>query len=57
MCPCVLAHPLPQFFEETPVPEASMGLARGIEGIRTRASWLSRDKDAIRAWLEANVSA
>lgn len=41
----------PQFFKENPVAEATMALAQTVEGIRTRAAWLARDGEAMRAWL------
>lgn len=43
------------FFQQHPVPEAAMELQRTLEAIRSRASWLQRDGEDIRAWLKSKA--
>ena len=48
------ARDVEEFFKANPVPEASMALSQGLEGIRNKATWLRRDGPAMFEWLEAN---
>ena len=44
-----------QFFSEHPTPGAERAMAQSLEMIRSNISWLARDLENIREWLEQRV--
>lgn len=45
-----------EFFKANPVPTAERVIRQSLEAIRTNTKWLERDRDAIKAWLKAEMS-
>ncbi|XP_022788315.1 puromycin-sensitive aminopeptidase-like [Stylophora pistillata] len=42
------------FFDENSVPNAERTVQQSLENIRLNITWLSRDADSVRAWLQDN---
>jgi aminopeptidase 2 len=45
-----------KFFSERSTKGFDQGLAQSCDSIRAKAAWLERDRDDVKAWIEANVA-
>ena len=50
------AKEVEQFFKDNPVPVADRVIKQSVEKIRTNTSWLERDREAMKKWLQEQVS-
>jgi aminopeptidase N len=48
-------HELEAFFKAHDTAAAKMAIAQALETIRTQAAWLTRSRDDVAQWLEANI--
>lgn len=46
------ARDLEEFFRANPIPEINKTISQTVERIRSRASWLKRDAESVRRWLQ-----
>lgn len=44
------------FFKANPMPSIERNVSQSLEHIKANHSWLSRDRESVKAWLEKNVN-